>query len=133
MVWQTLEAKLSTPRMSRYLKHNKNEQSRAAEAYVHNMRIAESFVSIFHVLEVALRNGIQKEMAIEYRRQDWYEAWDNSGNADLQKLYNKITDAKRALAPVRSRLLPTTSWQSSVLAFGHRCSTAQAFTSFLSL
>ena len=106
MVWQTLEAKLSTPRMSRYLKHNKNEQSRAAEAYVHNMRIAESFVSIFHVLEVALRNGIQKEMAIEYRRQDWYEAWDNSGNADLQKLYNKITDAKRALASRKVKATP---------------------------
>ncbi|RMO07154.1 hypothetical protein ALQ46_01589 [Pseudomonas savastanoi pv. phaseolicola] len=72
MVWQTLEAKLSTPRMSRYLKGNR-DKDRAAEAYVHNMKIAESLVSVFHVLEVAVRNGIQKEMAWEYGRDDWYE------------------------------------------------------------
>jgi hypothetical protein len=47
MVWQTLESKLSTPRMSRYLKGSKNKQARAAEAYVHNMKIAESLVSVF--------------------------------------------------------------------------------------
>jgi len=48
MVWQTLEAKLSTPRMSRYLKGHQGNQDHAAQAYVHNMRIAESLVSIFH-------------------------------------------------------------------------------------
>lgn len=86
MVWNTLEAKLSTPRMSRYLQKNQNKHDRAAEAYVHNMKIAESLVSIFHVLEVSLRNGIQKEMAIEYNRLDWYEEWNDPADADLQKL-----------------------------------------------
>lgn len=62
MVWQTLEAKLSTPRMNRYLKGHQCNQEHAAAAYVHNMRIAESLVSIFHVLEVGLRNSIQREM-----------------------------------------------------------------------
>lgn len=97
MVWKTLEAKLSTPRMSRYLKGNKDRQARAAEAYVHNMRIAESLVSVFHVLEVALRNGIQKEMTLEYGRDDWYEEWNNAQDAGLQHLYDKITEAKKAL------------------------------------
>ena len=97
MVWQTLEAKLSTPRMSRYLQGNKNREVRAAEAYVHNMKIAESFVSIFHVLEVSLRNGIQKEMALEYGRADWYEDWSCSANPHLQRLYSKIAEAKRTL------------------------------------
>lgn len=97
MVWHTLEAKLSTPRMSRYLQKNKYKQDRAVQAYVHNMKVAESLVSIFHVLEVALRNGIQKEMAIEYKRADWYEEWSNTGDADLQKLYDKIAGAKQEL------------------------------------
>ncbi|KGE66328.1 hypothetical protein K814_0119485 [Pseudomonas fluorescens LMG 5329] len=60
MVWQTLEAKLSTPRMSRYLKGHQDNRDQAATAYVHNMRIAESLGSIFHVLEVGLRNAIQR-------------------------------------------------------------------------
>lgn len=97
MVWQTLEAKLSAPRMSRYLQGNKNREVRAAEAYVHNMKIAESFVSIFHVLEVSLRNGIQKEMALEYGRDDWYEDWSTSANPHLQRLYSKVAEAKKTL------------------------------------
>jgi hypothetical protein len=106
MVWNTLEAKLSTPRMSRYLQKNQNKHDRAAEAYVHNMKIAESLVSIFHVLEVSLRNGIQKEMAIEYNRLDWYEEWNDPADANLQKLYNKIADAKRALGARRVKASP---------------------------
>ncbi|MBZ9783531.1 hypothetical protein K9857_18545 [Pseudomonas sp. REP124] len=96
MVWQTLEAKLSTPRMSRYLKGYQGNQDHAAQAYVHNMRIAESLVSIFHVLEVALRNGIQREMEREYKRDDWYEEF-NGDNADLRASYAKVTDAQAAL------------------------------------
>ncbi|OUM05678.1 hypothetical protein BW686_20185 [Pseudomonas syringae] len=105
MVWQTLEAKLSTPRMSRYLKGNRNKD-RAAEAYVHNMKIAESLVSVFHVLEVAVRNGIQKEMALEYGRNDWYEEWNGTGNAHFQKLYNKISEAKEELRNRKIELTP---------------------------
>lgn len=60
MIWQTLESKLSTPRMARYLHGHRGQESIAAQAYVHNMRIAEALVSVFHILEVALRNGIQK-------------------------------------------------------------------------
>ncbi|MEA9975991.1 MULTISPECIES: hypothetical protein [unclassified Pseudomonas] len=106
MVWQTLEAKLSTPRMSRYLQGNKNKQARAAEAYVHNMKIAESLVSVFHVFEVALRNGIQKEMALEYDRDDWYEEWKNSRDTGLQRLYNKVAEAKNELNNRRISITP---------------------------
>ncbi|MBC3363004.1 Abi family protein [Pseudomonas sp. SWRI154] len=106
MVWQTLEAKLSTPRMSRYLKSNKDKQARAAEAYVHNMKIAESLVSVFHVLEVALRNGIQKEMTLEYGQSDWYEKWNGTGDVDLQRLYEKVAEAKRELRKRKVTITP---------------------------
>jgi hypothetical protein len=97
MVWQTLEAKLSTPRMNRYLKGYQGKQDLAAQAYVHNMRLAESLVSVFHVLEVGLRNGIQREMAREYKRDDWYEELNNTGNADLQGSYTKVNEAHSTL------------------------------------
>ncbi|WP_323161543.1 hypothetical protein [Pseudomonas fluorescens] len=97
MVWQTLEAKLSTPRMSRYLKGHQGNQDHAAQAYVHNMRIAESLVSIFHVLEVALRNAIQREMVREYQREDWFEEFDGSTNGDLASSYEKVADARTSL------------------------------------
>lgn len=97
MVWQTLEAKLSTPRMSRYLKGHQGNQDHAAQAYVHNMRIAESLVSIFHVLEVALRNAIQREMVREYQRDDWFEEFDGSTNSDLVSSYAKVAEARTSL------------------------------------
>jgi len=98
MIWQTLESKLSTPRMARYLHGNRGQESIAAQAYVHNMRIAEALVSVFHILEVALRNGIQKEMALSYGREDWYEEWRCCGDGALEKLYEKIRDAKAVLS-----------------------------------
>lgn len=97
MVWQTLEAKLSTPRMNRYLMGHQGNKEHAAAAYVHNMRIAESLVSIFHVLEVGLRNSIQREMVREYRRDDWYEAFKASTNPELRSSYQKVDDARTAL------------------------------------
>lgn len=97
MVWQTLEAKLSTPRMNRYLRGHQGNQDHAAAAYVHNMRIAESLVSIFHVLEVGLRNGIQREMVREFQREDWYEAFKDSTNPELLSSYKKVDDARTAL------------------------------------
>lgn len=97
MVWQTLEAKLSTPRMSRYLKGHQGNQDHAAQAYVHNMRIAESLVSIFHVLEVALRNAVQREMVREYQREDWFEEFDGSTNGDLASSYQKVAEARTSL------------------------------------
>lgn len=97
MVWKMLEAKLSTPRMARYLDHCQGQEDRAAQAYLHNMRIAESLVSLFHVIEVGLRNAIQKEMEFEYRRKDWYETLNAPGNSDLQRSYLKVANAKREL------------------------------------
>lgn len=97
MAWQILEARLSTPRMSRYLNCHDGEVDHAVEAYTHNMRLAESLVCIFHVLEVAVRNGIQKEMIIEYKRSDWYEEWADLDMPAFQELYRKIGEAKRDL------------------------------------
>ena len=106
MVWKTLEAKLSTPRMHRYLECNKGKHDRAAEAYVHNMRTAEAFVTIFHVLEVALRNGIQKELTVEYGRRDWYEEWDNTGNHNFQRLYDRVFDAQKDVLRRKANATP---------------------------
>lgn len=97
MVWRTLESRLSTPRMSRYLNGHQGNQDCAAQAYVHNMRIAESLVTIFHVLEVSLRNSIQREMAREYQRDDWFEAFSMSDNSDLISSYKKVCEARTAL------------------------------------
>lgn len=106
MTWQTLESKLSTPRMARYLQHHRGNEQAAAQAYIHNMRIAESLVSIFHVLEVSLRNAIQKELAIEYDRPDWYEIWEASSKPGLKKLYASVTEAKRVLRQRRVNITP---------------------------
>lgn len=116
MVWQTLEAKLSTPRMSRYLKGHKGNQDHAAQAYVHNMRIAESLVSIFHVLEVGLRNAIQREMVREYRRDDWYEEFKDSANHELLASYEKVAEARTALQ--KRGVTPSADDITAELSFG---------------
>lgn len=91
--------------MSRYPKGHQGDTHKAAEAYVHNMRIAESLVSIFHVLEVGLRNSIQREMVREYKRDDWYEAL-NGSNADLLVCYRKVKEARATLNKRGTRLNP---------------------------
>ena len=116
MVWQTLEAKLSTPRMSRYLKGHQGNQNHAAQAYVHNMRIAESLVSIFHVLEVGLRNGVQREMVREYQRDDWYEEFKGSTNGELLSSYQKVADARTALQ--KRGVTPSADDITAELSFG---------------
>lgn len=115
MVWQTLEAKLSTPRMSRYLQGHQGNRDHAAEAYVHNMRIAEALVSIFHVLEVGLRNAVQREMVREYNREDWYEELDGT-NTELQTSYSKVKDARTALIKRGSK--PSPDEITAELSFG---------------
>ncbi|MFJ3484624.1 hypothetical protein ACIPL1_14750 [Pseudomonas sp. NPDC090202] len=106
MVWQTLEEKLSTPRMSRYLKSTDGKHARAVEAYVHNMKVAEALVSIFHVLEVALRNGIQREMALAYCRADWYEEWHTADDIGLRTLYSNVNEARKGLRNRRVEITP---------------------------
>jgi hypothetical protein len=116
MVWTTLEARLSTPRMNRYLRGCHGNQDQAAAAYLHNMRIAESLVSIFHVLEVGLRNAIQREMVREYRRDDWYEELMGSGNRELFFSYEKVIAARASL---RNRgVTPSADDITAELSFG---------------
>ncbi len=116
MVWDTLAAKLSTPRMSRYLEGSHGNQKHAAQAYVHNMRIAESLVSIFHVLEVGLRNAVQREMVREYQREDWYEVFRCSQNTDLLASYEKVAQARVALS--KRGLPPSVDAVTAELSFG---------------
>lgn len=116
MVWKTLEAKLSTPRMNRYLKGHQGNQDHAAQAYVHNMRIAESLVSIFHVLEVGLRNAVQREMVREYKREDWYEEFKDSTNRELASSYAKVVEARASLA--KRGMTPSADDITAELSFG---------------
>ena len=104
MKWTTLEAKLSSPRMSRYLEAERYDRARAAATYRLNMQITESLVVMFHVLEVVLRNAVHHEMKYSARREDWYEEWRDQPR--LADLYGYIEAARAKLRKRKEKATP---------------------------
>lgn len=61
---------------------------------MHNLLLAESIMPCLHVLEVALRNAIQRQLTSNYGRPDWWESVGTFNVGD-QKV---IGAAKRKIA-----------------------------------
>lgn len=75
MDWNTLEIHFSPARLGRHRAAYGGDTRKAAVAYPHNMRLAESMLPLLNVLEIALRNGIHQRLTILYGRPDWWETW----------------------------------------------------------
>lgn len=114
MDWKTLEQHFSIDRLGRYLNRNANDPIKAAACYQINLRLSEAMVPSLNVLEIALRNGIQKQSSVQAGREDWWESWRN------EKLFTgqikQIDAAKEKLS--RRREQPTPSKIIAELTFG---------------
>ncbi|WP_455922310.1 hypothetical protein [Pseudomonas putida] len=65
-----LESLLSKPRIARYAVNPRG--AAASVAYLHNLQLAESIMPCLHILEVALRNAIDRQLKAKYGRTDWW-------------------------------------------------------------
>lgn len=54
--WTNLQQALSPPRLGRYLAAFGDDERKACDGYIHNMRLSEALVSPISILEITLRN-----------------------------------------------------------------------------
>ncbi|EIK97679.1 hypothetical protein PMM47T1_04184 [Pseudomonas sp. M47T1] len=65
-----LESLFSKPRIARYAVNPRG--AAASVAYLYNLQLAESIMPCLHILEVALRNAIDRQLKARYGRTDWW-------------------------------------------------------------
>lgn len=71
MKYHKLEHFVSVPRLDRFLTASGGSQSKAQELYRSNLRVAESFYPILHLLEIFLRNTINYRLTEYFGNPDW--------------------------------------------------------------
>jgi len=99
MDWSDLEKHFSPARLGRYSKSFGGDETRAANAYVNNMLLAEAMMPMLSVLEIALRNGVHRRLSTVYQRQDWWAAWAGNASFDWQ-----VREAVNAANKLRRRM-----------------------------
>ncbi|MBC3864325.1 Abi family protein [Undibacterium jejuense] len=95
MNWNDLEKHFSSARLGRYRASCGGDEAKAATAYVNNMLLSEAMMPMLNVLEIALKNGIHRQLSTLYRRADWWEAW--AGNPAFAWQTKEVVSAKAKL------------------------------------
>lgn len=104
MHWNDLERHFSPARLGRYHQACHRNDSLAAEAYAHNLRLSEAMLPMLNVLEIALRNGIHLKLTQFYGRADWWEAWIGDPAFNWQN--KEVSSAKDKLARRKEKQTP---------------------------
>lgn len=95
MNWSDLEKHFSPARLRRYRASCDGDEVRAARAYINNILLAEAMMPMLNVLEIALKNGINRRLSTFYGRIDWWDAW--IGNPIFAWQCSEVVNAKRKL------------------------------------
>lgn len=85
---QYLQKVFSTERIQRYFDHH-GDEDRAVRHYYVNLYLSESFYPVLSILEVALRNSINRELSTMFGSSDWYLRF--SAVSGLKDLNREIT------------------------------------------
>ena len=68
-----VERIISKERLEPYLRHHKNDSSKAISHYKSNILISEAFYPLLAILEVGLRNSIAFQLSKRFNDKQWYE------------------------------------------------------------
>lgn len=88
-----LESLFSTERLRKFFLAYPNDDLKALDHYQCNIRMSESFYPCLSVLEVALRNAINKQLTAFFGTTEWYSHF--STTAGLASLVPAISTAQR--------------------------------------
>lgn len=69
--YSQIESQLSQPRLKRYLTATGDNKTKAIQLYKANLRISKSFYPLVNVLEVAVRNSLDKVLSRHFGDTDW--------------------------------------------------------------
>lgn len=72
---EKMEHYFSVERLAPYFRKFPGNEHKAVEFYKANIAISEALYTPVSILEVALRNKIDKELSHKYQRSDWYTGW----------------------------------------------------------
>lgn len=87
---------LSAPRFAPYLAKTSGDLSAAIKLYWWNVRISAAFYAPLHVLEIALRNALHRQLTVTFGRVDWWDVAPLNKNGR-----RKVDDAHGILAQRR--------------------------------
>jgi hypothetical protein len=101
--YSTLEKHISKPRLDRYLRAAGNSKANAQKLYRANLRISQAFYPLLNLLEIALRNAINKKLASTFSNPNWIITEkagfmsDGSLSASNYKLRGSVARAERTI------------------------------------
>lgn len=90
------EKVFSTQRMEKYFNRYLGNDEKAVSHYIYNVELSESFYSVLSMLEVALRNSLNRELTAYFETKEWYLQIDSVNG--LRNLRNSINTAKKHIA-----------------------------------
>lgn len=102
---QFFEKVFSNKRMERYFALYPHDEDKAIKHYQSNIQLTEAFYTSLSVLEVALRNALNRELQTMTNREDWYAVFPNiEGLSGLNKY---ITQASKQIANRHEQITPS--------------------------
>jgi hypothetical protein len=87
-----LEKVFSAERMQKYFALRPGDESKSMLHYQCNIQISEAFYPAISVMEVALRNSVNRELTIKFHGPDWYNHFSTSPG--LNNLVKEISTAQ---------------------------------------
>lgn len=87
-----LEKVFSEERMHKYFAGRPGNELKSILHYQYNIRVSEAFYPTLSVLEVALRNSINRELTVKFDDPDWYDHFPTTPG--LNNLVKEITTAQ---------------------------------------
>ena len=100
-----LQKVFSNERISKFLKAHSDNEKKALLHYQTNIELCESFYPIMSVLEVALRNSINRELITKYDTKDWYTHF--ASTPELKSLNRSITSAQSQITNRNEQISPS--------------------------
>jgi hypothetical protein len=89
--------------MNKYFNAHPGNENAAILHYQSNIQISETFYPLLSILEVALRNSVNRELKTKFGREDWYAHFPTTPglaklNHEITKAQNQITKRKESIS-----------------------------------
>ncbi|GAO31439.1 hypothetical protein JCM15548_13799 [Geofilum rubicundum JCM 15548] len=111
-----VETIISKERLQPYLNLHSDNYKKAITHYKANILISESFYPIISMLEVGLRNSIDRQLSRKFNSEKWYEDIEFIKIASRHQI-NKISEARANIQSAKKEV--TTGRIISELTFGY--------------
>jgi hypothetical protein len=98
-----IEKSLSPERLAGYIALAKGDKRLAVRLYERNTSLSEALYGVIQGLEISLRNALDRALAKELGRPDWYDqiAWEDKELESIQKAKENITTWGKTVTPGR--------------------------------